>query len=83
MQAVFEELLEVTYWLRGRSNWRCYEEYENWGEAGRVYLVHCYVAHHMFGNKRHWRVESGPLHGMVANFSAHVRHHQNQYNNNE
>lgn len=82
MDNVLRELLEVTVWLRGRS-WHCYEEYENWGEANRVYLVHCYVAHFMHGTRRYWQVQSGPVQGVVANFSAYVRHHQNQYNNNE
>lgn len=82
MQEVFEELLEATEWLR-IYHWQCYEHYEHWGENRHVYLTHRRIRRVAYAGHRVWQMNASLVRGVVANFSAYVRHHQNQYNNNE
>lgn len=85
MQEVFEELIRTTGWLAcsGILGDHTYADHQVWAVSGRIDLTRCSVQVKWIGRFRYWHYVLGPTRGLVANFSAYVRHHQNQYNNNE
>ncbi len=84
MQDVFEELLWRTAQLRcNRGHY-----YNGWSRdtiTGEWRSIEYRLGHFIgrFGREWFWDLIDWGAHGNCPNFSAYVRHHQNQYNNNE
>lgn len=79
MQEVFEELLARTQELRTR--WSAKYHYTDWTvtDDDAWYKMHTRVTRY----GAIWCFDYDPIIGYCPNFSAYVRHRQNQYNNNE
>lgn len=79
MQEVFEELLQETRHLVSiGSNVHYYDNWATICSIGEWYKIHARVQHY---NNTAWVITYAPIVACCPNFSAYVRHHQNQYSN--